>query len=492
MKDLPIRHQGINFEKSVIFSSMPVINYYSDNLLLDRHSLHLFLLSCQQTSIEKKQKLVVSISWEMETVDPLAVMEAIAKPNQIYFYFEKPDRGEAIAAIDTVMQLNIAGPQRFDRARDFIHSCLANTITSGAIYLPLAGPHFFCSFPFFSDHLSENIPFPSATIFLPRWQVSLRKHSCVFVANLVIHSASNVQRLSETIWNVFCQANLCQNIILNGVKKQNFTYKQNNQSEQFTKSVQAALKSIENNHYSKIVLAHAIDVVSENKFNIVHSLNQLRKIHRDCYIFATSNGKGQTFIGASPERLVTLHDRLIETDALAGSAPRGKTPTEDTNLANNLISDEKERREHQVVIDFIVQRLSRLGITPHLSPSSLRQLSNIQHLWTPIIAQVPPNVHLLEILSELHPTPAVAGVPRDIACQEIRRYESFERSLYAAPLGWVDAQGNGEFIVGIRSAIIDGCNARLYAGAGIVSGSDPHKELAEIQLKLQALLKALV
>ena len=101
-------------------------------------------------------------------------------------------------------------------------------------------------------------------------------------------------------------------------------------------------------------------------------------------------------------------------------------------------------------------------------------------------------MHPLEIVAKLHPTPAVAGVARDIAMKEIRRYESFERGLYAAPLGWVDYQGNSEFIVGIRSALIDGSSARLYAGAGIVEGSDPDKELAEIQLKLQALLKALV
>ena len=105
---------------------------------------------------------------------------------------------------------------------------------------------------------------------------------------------------------------------------------------------------------------------------------------------------------------------------------------------------------------------------------------------------VPANIHPLKIVAQLHPTPAVAGAARDVACAEIRRYENFERGLYAAPLGWIDSQGNCEFIVGIRSALIDGDRARLYAGAGIVAGSDPDKEFAEVQLKRQALLKALV
>ena len=122
----------------------------------------------------------------------------------------------------------------------------------------------------------------------------------------------------------------------------------------------------------------------------------------------------------------------------------------------------------------------------------LLQLSNIQHLWTPIRAAVPANIHPLEIVACLHPTPAVAGAPRTVACEEIRRYETFDRALYAAPLGWIDSRGNSEFVVGIRSALIEGCQARLYAGAGIVAGSDPNKELAEIQMKFQALLNTLV
>ena len=145
-----------------------------------------------------------------------------------------------------------------------------------------------------------------------------------------------------------------------------------------------------------------------------------------------------------------------------------------------------------MVIDFITQRLLELGLRSQMLVPGLRKLSNIQHLWTPIQAIVPNWVHPLQIVAQLHPTPAVAGADRNIACSQIQRYESFERGLYAAPLGWVDGSGNCEFIVGIRSALIDGKSARLYAGAGIVAGSDPDKELAEIQLKLQALLKALV
>ncbi|NET39314.1 MAG: isochorismate synthase, partial [Cyanothece sp. SIO1E1] len=215
--------------------------------------------------------------------------------------------------------------------------------------------------------------------------------------------------------------------------------------------------------------------------------------HPDCYTFSTSNGRGKSFIGASPERLISIDDGKLITDALAGSAPRGKTVAEDADLANRLLCSEKERYEHRIVVDFMMQHLQHLGIKPFCADiPGLLQLSNIQHLHTPIQASVPASVHPLEIVTALHPTPAVAGAPREVACAQIKRYETFERSLYAAPLGWIDHQGNSEFIVGIRSALIAGNHARLYAGAGIVDGSDPDRELAEIRLKLQALLQALV
>jgi menaquinone-specific isochorismate synthase len=285
---------------------------------------------------------------------------------------------------------------------------------------------------------------------------------------------------------------------------QNKSLKKNTKkTERFKSAVSSALESIKANQFSKIVLADAIDVVSPLPFNLVNSLDNLRKRHPDCNVFSTSNGKGQNFIGASPERLLIIHNRQLVTDALAGSAPRGSTAAEDADFAHRLLTSEKERREHEFVRDFIAGRLSQLGLRPQmLSTPQLRQLSNIQHLWTPIQAQLRTNIHPLEIVAELHPTPAVAGVPTKIAQEQIRCYETFDRSLYAAPLGWVDHQGNCEFIVGIRSALIESekpsrlfanaYRARLYAGAGIVAGSDPNKELAEIQLKLQALLKTLL
>jgi menaquinone-specific isochorismate synthase len=181
------------------------------------------------------------------------------------------------------------------------------------------------------------------------------------------------------------------------------------------------------------------------------------------------------------------------TDALAGSAPRGRNPREDRQLALRLVNSRKEQGEHRMVVDFLASQLEGLGLCPQYpNRPSLLRLSNIQHLHTPIQAMVSGPTHPLHMVEALHPTPAVAGVPTQDAFEQIHAYEQFDRGLYAAPLGWVDTQGNSEFIVGIRSALIDNNWARLYAGAGIVAGSDPEREWAEINLKFRALSEALV
>ena len=469
------------------------------NLLQDRNQLHQFLLNCQQSLTEKDRTKIVSISQEIYPLDPLAVLQEISEPCQRHFYFEKRDpisgKSFAIAALDSATHLTVAGTERFALAQNFIQSCLARTITIGTERLPFSGPHFFCSFAFFDENVATNSYFPPGTVFLPKWQITRLKDSCTIVANAIINKDINVKTITENIWQSFdkFESQKYQKITISS--KSSISLKQIpvNDSAHFKTSVKSALKLIESQYFSKIVLSQAINVISQTPFSLIDSLNNLRLTYPGCYVFSTSNGKGQNFIGASPERLISIDNNQLVTDALAGSAPRGKTEVEDANLGKGLLNSEKDLREHQVVIDFIVDRLSKLGINPDFSPvPRLLQLSNIQHLWTPIRARIPRDIHLLKILAQLHPTPAVAGVPRDIALQQIRGCESCDRSLYAAPLGWIDRTGNGEFAVGIRSALIDGDRAILYAGAGIVAGSEPEKELAEIQLKLQALLNALV
>ncbi|AKG22316.1 isochorismate synthase [Calothrix sp. 336/3] len=455
--------------------------------------IYQFLLTAQRYCLKNDCLQIASIALEIDQVDPLLVLEKFAQANQLYFYWENKVKQEAIAALESVEKLHISGSERFTKSEDFIKFCIKNIISFGCQDKLFSRPLFFCSFSFFCENSQLNYPFSPATIFLPRWQVAVKDNRCLLVANLKIDAQVDIEKLLKNLWQKIeaIQALKYSKIVLDNYQHK-FQQKFVATPEEFKSSVFSALETINAHQLRKVVLANALDVKSHRQFSLVQSLEKLRQSHPNCYIFATSNGQGQNFIGASPERLISIYNQQLITDALAGSAPRGKTSEEDRINANRLLNNEKERHEHYLVIDFITQSLSQLGLLPQFLAPRLRQLSNIQHLWTPISALVPNTVHPLQIVTQLHPTPAVAGATREVACREIRRYENFERGLYAAPLGWIDTKGNCEFIVGIRSALIDGDRSRLYAGAGIVAGSNPEKELAEIQLKFQALLKGLV
>lgn len=483
------------------------VTRHGNQLLQNPQQLYHFLSRCQQLSEHKDQTRIVSISLKIDPVDPLAVFQALADVNQPNFYFEKQNRQQnfspdgqladgriAIAAIGAVAQLKTAGQQRFQQVKTFIRSISDQAIIAGDLTSSFAGLHFFCSFAFADQPDATGITdFPGATVFLPKWQISQDQNQSLVVINLALEAGINLESTVADLWQKFEKIRAIRHRFWHPIVEHSdlFSRRDVTTTQHFKQSVRSALEMIQAHRLNKIVLAHAIDVTSPLPFHLTHSLNNLRRLYPDCYVFSVSDGNGRSFMGASPERLVCLHRRQLMTDALAGSAPRGQTGSEDARLANALLSSSKEMHEHQVVVDFITRQLSQLGLQPQSAPLQLLQLSNIQHLHTPIRATVPETVHLLDILAALHPTPAVAGMPRGSACDHIDRFEPFERSLYAAPIGWINHHGDGEFAVGIRSAFIHGCHARLFAGAGIVAGSDPDRELAEVQLKLQALLAAL-
>ncbi len=188
-----------------------------------------------------------------------------------------------------------------------------------------------------------------------------------------------------------------------------------------------------------------------------------------------------------------LEGRVAYLAAIAGSIARGTTPGADGALARALLASAKDRHEHELVVrairDSIAPLCDRLDVPE--APQVLA-LANVQHLLTPITAHLAARCRLLDLVDRLHPTPAVAGHPRAAALHELRERERIERGWYAGPVGWMNLDGDGELAVAIRSALLSGNQATLYAGAGIVAGSDPEAELAETRLKLQPLLSALM
>ena len=252
-----------------------------------------------------------------------------------------------------------------------------------------------------------------------------------------------------------------------------------------------AVERIEAGDLSKVVLARRIDIEANRPFVVSDVLERLAALYPSCMVYSVEG-----FVGASPELLIRRSGDVVESHPLAGTVARSGDTHGDELLVARLMDTPKIRHEHRVVVEAIAASLApacaSLDVPDRPSVLGLR---NVSHLATPIAGRLRPAQHppsALELAARIHPTPAVGGSPTDEAVRYLQKVEGFDRGRYAGPVGWVDARGDGCFALGIRCAEVAGPTARIYAGNGIVAGSDSADELAETQLKLQALLAALV
>ncbi|MFZ4584584.1 MAG: isochorismate synthase [Acidimicrobiia bacterium] len=252
--------------------------------------------------------------------------------------------------------------------------------------------------------------------------------------------------------------------------------------------VNDALDAIARGDVTKLVLAREVIIEADAPFAIHRILARLRASQGGCFVFGIDG-----FVGASPELLVRRTGALVESSPMAGTAARGGTQADDDAAVDALRHSEKNAREHRVVIDAV-----RAALAPHCRdlvvpdhPDVVR-LATLSHLVTNVRGSLTSSATALDLACALHPTPAVNGTPTEAARSLIAQIEQFDRGPYAGPTGWVDATGDGTFVVALRCAQIHGAQAQLFAGAGIVAGSDPDSEWAETQTKLEPMLRALV
>ena len=261
--------------------------------------------------------------------------------------------------------------------------------------------------------------------------------------------------------------------------------------EAWTEMVQQAIRSLENGEMEKIVLARRVDLDFDVALDPVMLLLRLRHVTPQCYHFCFQPGSDGAFIGASPERLYFRHGRRIESEAIAGTRPRGTTPDVDAQLSEALLTSDKDLREHAYVRDMIQEALIPLcGDIAVDSRVSLLKLARRQHLYTGMSGHLSGAVSDAMLCRELHPTPAVGGCPTDTAVQRIRDWEGFDRGWYAAPFGAI-GRDVVELAVAIRSARVEEKRLSLFSGAGIVSGSTPDQEWDEIENKIVDFIKIL-
>ncbi len=261
--------------------------------------------------------------------------------------------------------------------------------------------------------------------------------------------------------------------------------------EHYEAAVARAVEKIRRGDLEKVVLAREVQVHAPRAHDPAAVFAVLREAFPACSVFCVGRGDA-SFVAASPELLVRREGHRVSTLALAGSMRRSADPAVDDHLGEQLMHSEKDREEHAIVIRRIERTLRQhaLWVTATPEPALVR-VANIQHLGTPIRAQLAQPLDAIELLELMHPTPAVGGEPPERARPLIPALEGLDRGWYAGPVGWADATGDGEFCVALRCALLRGRVARCYAGVGVVRDSDPAAELAETEVKLQALLPLL-
>ncbi len=276
---------------------------------------------------------------------------------------------------------------------------------------------------------------------------------------------------------------------------------------------------------SKIVAARTCTVALAGAVRPAALLAALDQRHADCARVLIQPPGAGALVAATPERLIRRDGELVQCEALAGTysihpgrIPQGRIPQDGSHPGSfhpaaagkpgaddatgvrerliaeasaALVASQKERREHALVVDAIRAALADCAEVDAPDAPDIRVLRHVVHLLTPFRARLRAPRHVLELAARLHPTPAVGGTPRELAADWIRTREPVARGWYAAPVGWFDLDGNGELAVAIRSGVLVGNRAHLWAGAGIVAGSDPDRELAETEIKLRAMLGAL-
>ncbi len=258
------------------------------------------------------------------------------------------------------------------------------------------------------------------------------------------------------------------------------------------KSVQAAVDEIETDtELKKVVLARKVTAAFDGTVSSDRILRRLNEGQPDSFVFSIE-AMDSCFLGASPERLVKKQSQIVLTTCLAGSTARGATELEDTELAEALLHDDKNRIEHDYVVQMIRQEMQSMcrRVTVPDAPVVMK-VRDIQHLYTPVVGEANEEDSILRFVETLHPTPALGGLPGEKALRVIRELEEMDRGFYAAPVGWMDYRKNGEFAVAIRSGLIVQNEAFLYAGCGVVPDSNPETELDETNMKLRPMLRAI-
>ncbi|MHC0038963.1 isochorismate synthase [Pseudoneobacillus sp. C159] len=463
------------------------------------------MVTIQETDMKDTVRLAITKSKFLNKPVLISEIHKIDKINPLSFFYSGSElfQGERFFWKDPTDQTIVVGIGKItqiqsDQSTDrFFHveaewkKILEDALIEGNIAVPGIGPTLFGGFSF--DPLKPKTDlwskFNESLFYVPKYMLTVINGETFITTNIICNKHDNETLAEKTIQERTRLLNLQQQMIPT-----------NNQAPiridergavDWKNSVERAVSDLKTGSLKKVVLARELRLTFTERVLIEPVLNHLINAQAESFVFAFEVN-GDCFIGASPERLVKKTGNDILSTCLAGSIARGKSEKEDENLGEELLADQKNRIEHQYVVDMIKDALKEHCLEIDIpNQPGLMKMRDIQHLYTPVSGVAKKTTSLLQLVNDLHPTPALGGMPKELAVEKIRQVEELDRGFYAAPIGWLDANGDGEFAVAIRSGLIQGKEASLFAGCGIVENSDAESEFIETRIKFRPMLYAL-
>ncbi|MEH7254963.1 isochorismate synthase [Neobacillus niacini] len=446
-----------------------------------------------RTAKKLRKPILISEVHKMDTIDPLSFFNS---GRERYFgerFYWKDPLEEAV-----LVGLGISKQIQSDQATDrFFHveEEWKNFLKDSLIFNPFhengLGPVMFGGFSF--DPLKAKTTlwskYADSLFHIPKYMLTIVKGQTFLTTNIVCTPNDDFTLFEKVIKErMQLLSSLEQDFNHNRAK---LLHTKEIAPLQWKQSVDDVAKGLKTGSLKKVVLARELRLVFDKQIHSEMILENLYNQQRESFIFVFESN-GDCFIGATPERLVKKQGNSVFSTCLAGSIKRGETAAEDESLGQSLLNDQKNLIEHGFVVEMIKAALEE-SCEEIILPDKpqLMKIRDIQHLYTPVIGKCQKDASLLLLVERLHPTPALGGLPKQEAVEKIREVEELDRGFYAAPLGWVDYQGNGEFAVSIRSGLIQGKEASLFAGCGVVADSDSESEYLETSLKFTPMLRAL-
>lgn len=439
------------------------------------------------------EPVLYSFTLAVPSVDPLLFWKHGREQYKGDSVYWADTGGHCLACLGSVFQQNAGQTEPFKNIEKARKTLMNEAVSCCPPGLTGTGLLFIGGFPF--DPLQKRTAlwddFKQSEFRIPEWQLAKMADGRFFLTiNGWLRKNSAIEsEMAEKMRQMHERLNVNGEQRLDGPAT--LLYKEEIGINDWLRAVDKAIEDIKNKRLNKVVLSRIMIAESREALDPVIVLGRLHDRQPDCTLFAFERNRS-IFIGATPEWLIKKSGSDVRTMCLAGTIKRGVGEKEDRALEDELLADRKNLAEHQFVVNRITEVMNKCCEQVESPPAPIiYKAGQVQHLCTPVTGKLKKGVSLLELAEALHPTPALGGLPKKEAVAAIRAYENYERGWYGAPIGWVDSVGDGAFAVAIRSGLIHGNKAVLFAGCGIVADSQPDEEYEETKIKFKPMLDAL-